>query len=124
MLKQMISEEEAVVKVRETMLGLQGDRWMVSFWRVVEGKEQNTLSFAGRVSWRFPVGDYEKCIEMLKENMDAEVKASKPPVPAPLDVADWLKPKKDGMEEEANSSQEDKVEVDEIDELFNPPRGE
>jgi len=142
MLEQILSEEEAVAKVKETVLDLQGDRWMVAFWRVEEGKEQNTLSFAGRVSWKFPIGDYEKCVEMLKENMEGEVKAAKPPIPAPLDVADWLKPKEEivcNCEELTEKEEEErvknvevspdwkeaeKVDADEIDRLFNPAEEE
>jgi len=129
MLNQLLSEAEAVAEVKKHMLNLQGNGWMVAFWMVREEKEKekNTLIFPGRTTWKFPVGDYEKCIEMLKNHMEEEVKAGKPPIPAPLDVADWLKPKTEivrsceGSAENMESVENTvNAEVDEIDRLFNP----
>jgi len=120
MLKQVISEQEAIDGLREMVQKVFGKRWMVVVWEVEEDAEgRGTLGFVGRMSWKFPVGDFPKCVEMLKADLERETEATLPLVPPPLDTADWLKAKEistdDDMEE---------IETDGIDKLFNPTEGE
>lgn len=96
--KQLLLEQEAVDDVREMINSVLGKRWMIAVW-CMDQAEQNSepvlMSLASRTTWHFPHGCFEESLRLLRENLDMELQASEPPVPAPLEMAPFILHKDD-----------------------------
>lgn len=93
MLKQLLSEQEAVEEARRIINSVLGKRWMIAVWCVdeVEKKDEpNMLRLAGKTTWQFPQGDFEESLRLLRNCLHEETTAGKPPVPPPLKMASFL----------------------------------
>lgn len=84
--KQMVTEKDALEALREGINRVVGQRWMVCVWRVDKG----AVDLAHRTTWDFPTGDFDVCMEQLKEALNEEKKATTPAVPPPLEIAKFL----------------------------------
>ena len=115
MLKQLLSEQEAIDEVRTIINSVLGKRWMIAVWSVEESElpnEPNLLKLAGETTWRFPQGDFQESLRLLREKLDEQVTAKKPAVPAPLEMAPFLVGE-DEDEEEKEPGLEGLLEKDE-----------
>jgi len=90
MFKMLLTEQEAINEARAIINSVLGKRWMIAVWCVEEDEQKNLLRLAGKTSWRFPQGDFEESLRLLREKLEEELKARKPAVPAPLEMAPFL----------------------------------
>jgi len=120
MLKQLLTEQEAISEVREIVNSVLGKRWMIAVWCVeeTEGKgEPNLLRLAGEVTWRFLLGDFEESLRLLREKLDEQLEAERPPVPTPLEIAPFL------LEDSEEREELENVKLEGLGELFGEKQG-
>ena len=115
MLKQLLTEQEAVDETREAIASVSGKRWMIAVWCVDQAEENgkppsDMLRLVSRTTWRFPHGNFEESLRLLRENLDEEMRAGEPPIPTALEMAPFVF---DDMV----------VETPDQDELLEPPKG-
>jgi len=92
MTKQLLTEQEAFNDVSEAITSVLGKRWMVAVWCVDHVEENgkpplDMLRLVSRTTWRFPHGNFEESLRLLRDNLDEEKQAGEPPVPSPLKMA-------------------------------------
>lgn len=92
-LKQLLNESEALEEVRRIINSAIGKKWTVAVWCVDEAEkpgEPNMLRLAGVTTWQFPIGDFGKSIDLLRNKLDEQAKSDQPAVPVPLEMAPFL----------------------------------
>lgn len=98
MFRRMVSEEQAAREVEEIVNSVLGNRWMVAAWCVEEGSDGKfALRLAGKVSWEFPVGDFDESLRLLRSCLDEETRSGgQTALPPPLELASFLRDRVDG----------------------------
>lgn len=99
MLKQLLSEQEAIEEARKIINSVLSKRWMIVTWCIDESVEKdkpNLLRLAGKTTWQFPTEDYGKAIRLLQTRVEEESKEEGQAVPAPLEMASFLLDGDDG----------------------------
>lgn len=91
-MKELTSESEAVQELRDRMRDVVGKRWMVALWCVDDTEkegEPNLLRFVGKITWKFPVGDFKRSLQLLANYLEEQTKLTVPPEPPPLKLASF-----------------------------------
>lgn len=91
MAKELTSEREALDEARGAINDALGRRWMIAVWSVVNDDkgEPKTIEPVRRITWKFPTGDFERSVDLLRDSFGEEKGAKVPPVPPPLKMADF-----------------------------------
>lgn len=118
--KQNTTEREALDDVRMAINDVLGKRWMVAVW-CVEAEDiskKHEVKMVRRVTWKFPTNDMEVAAKIMQKSCEEERDASSPPIPPPLEMADFLKSV--GFEPSVVSPAEDEIEVETVEENGEP----
>ena len=122
--KQLLTEPDAIEEVREALSSVLGKRWMLALWVVDEEQQDGKVNLhtrlVNRTTWRFPHESIEESLQSLGENLEEEKQTGEPPVPAPLDVAPFVRDKEEDrvsdeeMREMLKGPEEDRSRLDEF----------